>query len=392
MLRRYFDWAATSLPDTPLLTKALEDSCLKFGNPSSRHVEGRSARTALEDARSRCAAVLGTKPATLFFTSGGTESDNLALLSFLHGRTPSGSIIVSSIEHPAVRETGVELSRRGLACRWVKPGPGGWIEPEKLAVEVSRAISEGKAPRLIAVMAVNNETGAIMDVPALVRAAREAAGDRADLIRFHCDAVQALGKIPVDLESWEVDSAAFSGHKLGAPRGIGLLYSKRSMEPTYRGGGQERGLRPGTENLFGALAFAAALEARGTGRAIEESLPGAQRRERLILEGLAATGRAVIIPENRKPGDCRYTPYIIQVAFPGIPAEVLVRTLDDAGIAVSTGSACSSATAERPVLESMGIKRDLAFSAIRISQGQGTTEADVEALLSALDDCLTKLR
>jgi cysteine desulfurase len=391
MARRYFDWAATSLPDAPLLSSALTQSLTLYGNPSSRHAEGRAARDALEHARARCAAVLGVPPETLYFTSSGTEADNIPLLSLLRSPNPSGTLIVSAIEHPAVREPVVELGRRGFSARWLRPGSDGIVSSEALAAEVSAAVAAGRPPKLVAVMAVNNETGAVMDVPSLVRAARDAAGDRARQLRFHCDAVQAVGKIPVNLAAWGVDSAAFSAHKIGGPRGIGLLYSRRPLEPTFRGGGQEKGLRPGTENLFGAIAFAAALETRGTELAVAETREAALRREAAILDGIAATGRAVVIPECRKAGDPRYTPYIVQVAFPGIPAEVLVRTLDDEGVAVSTGSACASATAERPVLEAMGVKRELAFSAIRISQGQSTTDEDVEALLAALRRCLSRL-
>jgi len=380
MTRRYFDWAATSPPDATLLSENLIQSLRQFANPSSPHAEGRAARGAFESARARCAAALGVPPASRAFTSGGTESNNLV--------------------HPSVAEPARRLSRLGAPLAIVKPLPDGRVAPEALARAIARAgdgagagsgaSAGGRGIALAAVMAVNNETGALNDIPALAAAAREAAGRRK--IHFHCDAVQALGKTPLDLTRWDVDSAAFSAHKLGGPRGVGLLYARTPFEGPYSGGEQEQGIRPGTENLFGALAFAAALEARASAAAVAAEAARAEARwERLIAE-LKKIGRCVPVPADRAARDERFSPYILQAAFAGVPGEVFVRAMDDLGVALSTGSACSSGTRKRPVLEAMGIAPRTAFEAVRFSQGAGTTDEDIDALIETVRRCLRSLQ
>lgn len=399
MTRRYFDWAATSPPDATLLSENLIQSLRQFANPSSPHAEGRAARGAFESARARCAAALGVPPASLAFTSGGTESNNLVLQSVLLDRSRRG-LAVSAVEHPSVAEPARRLSRLGAPLAIVKPLPDGRVAPEALARAIARAgdgagagsgaSAGGRGIALAAVMAVNNETGALNDIPALAAAAREAAGRRK--IHFHCDAVQALGKTPLDLTRWDVDSAAFSAHKLGGPRGVGLLYARTPFEGPYSGGEQEQGIRPGTENLFGALAFAAALEARASAAAVAAEAARAEARwERLIAE-LKKIGRCVPVPADRAARDERFSPYILQAAFAGVPGEVFVRAMDDLGVALSTGSACSSGTRKRPVLEAMGIAPRTAFEAVRFSQGAGTTDEDIDALIETVRRCLRSLQ
>lgn len=279
------------------------------------------------------------------------------------------------------------LSRFGRSVSFVKPSPDGRIE----TAATSAAVAASAEARLVAVMAVNNETGAVMDIPALVKAARSAAGSRGKALHFHCDAVQAVGKTAVDLGSWDVDSAALSAHKIGGPRGIGLLYLRKKIEPLASGGGQEGGIRSGTENVAGALAFAAALERRAPPSVVAaESKTAAERFARLIA-ALRILDRAILIPSGRGDRDERYSPYILQVAFRGVPGEVMVRAMDDAGFAVSTGSACSSSSPKRPVLEAMGIDDATAFQSIRISQGWSTTEEDIEALVKAIRTVLKVL-
>lgn len=385
MTRRYFDWAATSPPDPAILTQALSLSIDAYANPSSRHADGRAARALLEDARSRCASVLSVAPESLAFTSGGTESNNLALLSCLSGRERRG-LLVSAAEHPSIAVPAARLKRLGVEVESVRPERDGRISPETL----HRAVLRHPGASLVAVMAVNNETGAVNDIPALVQAVRDASGRKP--VRFHCDAVQAIGKTPVELRAWGVDSASFSAHKIGGPRGVGLLYAAKPFETVYSGGEQERGLRPGTENVFGALAFAAALEAYGTGRTVAEAGEAAARRGARLIGGLRRVAGFKPIPSDRADVDERFSPYILQAAFSGIPGEVFVRAMDDLGFSVSTGSACSSSSRERPVLAAMGVDKTTALEAVRFSQGRATGDGDIEALIETVRGCVGSLR
>jgi cysteine desulfurase len=240
------------------------------------------------------------------------------------------------------------------------------------------------AARFAAIMAVNNETGAINDMTALSRLLRQREGAP---VHLHGDLVQAIGKVPVDIAGWDLDSASLSAHKLGGPRGIGILYLKKPLEPLYQGGGQERGIRPGTENTAGAAVMAACLEnCIGTREAHSQE---ATERLASLIKALKAGGRCTPIPRDRRDaGDSRFSPYILQAAFDGVPGEVMARALDQAGIAVSTGSACSSTKLERPVLEAMGVDEKLRLEGIRISQGWSTTNEDIDFLVKAIGEAL----
>jgi cysteine desulfurase len=375
--RRYFDWAATALPAPP---PAAEGRI--FGNPSSLHAEGRGAREALEQARSRCAAMLGVKPETLYFSSGGTESNAIAVFSQLFRR---GACLYSAVEHPSVRENCRILERLGRPVGVIPVENGGWVSGDGLV----RALEKQPDARFAAIMAVNNETGAVNNMAALTAAFRQKKGSS---IHIHCDLVQALGKVPVDISAWDLDSASLSAHKLGGPRGIGLLYLKKPLEPLYRGGGQERGIRPGTENTAGALALADCLETFCPEDGLEDAWRGAVDRLDRLMKGLEALNRCRPIPlDRRDPGDRRFSPYILQAAFDGVPGEVMARALDKEGFAVSTGSACSSSKTERPVLEAMGVDPKLRLEGIRISQGRSTSLEDIDLLIRAAASVLEYL-
>jgi cysteine desulfurase len=378
--RHYFDWAATAIPDRGISPDA------PFGNPSSGHEEGRLARRSLEEARTRCAAVLGVEPGGLYFTSGGTESNALVLLSLLARKDRAGTrgILCSAAEHPSVRENAALLERLGMPGVPVGVEPDGRVSRRTL----ERALEKQSRPLLAAFMTVNNETGAVSDLGDLTGFLRSSAGPR---VHIHSDMVQAAGKIPVDILRWDPDSASFSAHKLGGPRGIGLLYLRKPLEPILRGGGQEGGIRPGTENTAGALALAECLERRARPGAVETARAAAAERWAFLVGSLKTMDRCIILPRDREEADPRFSPYILQAAFRGIPGEVMVRTLDDAGFAVSTGSACSSSSKNRPVLAAMGIEEGLAFEGIRISQGWSTTLSDIEALLRAIKEILRTL-
>jgi cysteine desulfurase len=373
--RRYFDWAATAIPEI-----YSPETAFPFGNPSSRHYEGRAAREALESARARCAVVLGIPVETVYFTSGGTESNCIPLYSCL-ARQSGGRILASAAEHSSVSENLQTLERLGKPIGRIPLDSLGAVTKDLLSKTLEKFVDT----RCAAIMAVNNETGTINDIAALRNIMRNREGPP---IHFHCDMVQAAGKIPLDIAGWDIDSASFSAHKIGGPRGIGLLYLRRPLEPLYAGGGQEEGIRPGTENVAGALAMAHCLEVHALPEKLHHELTAARRRWKRLLAALVKIDRCRLIPAERDIDDERFSPYIVQAGFKNIPGEVMVRALDDAGFAVSTGSACTSSSPERPVLAAMGIEDNLRFEGIRISQGWSTTDEEIDLLIDAIAEVL----
>jgi cysteine desulfurase len=378
----YLDWAASTPPWSDLSTGFVSASEELFANTSSNHSFGKRANLALTSARSLLSEALLCKPNRLLITSGGTEADHIPLLASLR-KKGSRSIVVSAIEHSAIDEQANILSTLGLDVYKVKPNSDGFIEPAALAEAVR------KDTILVSVMTVNNETGAIQPLAEIARAVGETNGSGRKAF-FHTDAVQALGKIPFYPELSGVDSAAFSAHKLGGPRGIGALYLARPIEVLAVGGGQENGIRPGTHNLAGAITFAEA--AKRSINTMEQSLKLARILEAQLIEGIARISGAAILPITRKAGDNRYSPYIICAAFPGLGGETMMRLLDDAGIIVSTGSACSSGKQERRILHAMGIPNDLSFSSIRISTGRLSTITDIDIFLDKAESIYTRYK
>jgi len=382
MPRYYFDWASTAMPADP----APEDS-LFFGNPSSLHQEGRSAKEALERARKRCAEVLRVPPETLYFTSGGTESNCIVLFSHI-ARQSGGRIAASAGEHSSITENLKMLERLGKSTQIIPIDKTGRVTGELLL----ETLTKYSNIRFTAIMAVNNETGTVNDIVNL----HKITVNREPPVHFHCDMVQAVGKIPVDIAGWGIDSASVSAHKIGGPRGIGLLYSRKPLEALYSGGGQERNIRPGTENVAGALALARCLEDGALPEVVASEYAGAKARCDRLIAALSAIDRCRLIPAERADsgigggGTCGagFSPYIVQAAFKDIPGEVMVRALDDLGFAVSTGSACSSVKPERPVLAAMGVDDKLGLEGIRISQGRSTTDEEIDLLLDAIREVL----
>jgi len=375
MTRHYFDWAATGIPDTS------EIDPVPFGNPSSLHAEGKAARTALEDARARCAKVLNVKAEEVYFTSGGTESNAIVLFSLLCKPRRSAALLYSAAEHPSIRENALALEQLGVPCATIGVDADGRTSVAAL----TRALAKNPEARMTAIMAVNNETGAINDMRALAESIRNL--QDSPPVHLHCDAVQAVGKIPMDLQGWGIDSAAISAHKLGGSRGTGLLWLKTPIVPLVRGGGQERKIRPGTENTQGAVDMARVLEKYGA--ALPPSQQDAAERMSALMAALRKTGAFVPIPADRTDQDERFSPFILQASFRNkagkiIPGEVLVRALDQQGFALSTGSACSSTDKKRPVLDSMGIDPEIIQGGIRISQGWSTTKEEITALADAI--------
>lgn len=398
----YFDWAATAIPDQDILEAALKESLAAWANPSSVHAAGKEARAALEKARSDCAAVLGVQAKQIFFTSGGTESDHIPLLAILN-RPEKGNVAVSSIEHPALREMAEELKKVGIECRLIPSDKNGFVTPEAVLQTVDAKTL------FVSVMAVNNETGAVQPIQKIAAALEQAyKGKRKP--RFHVDCVQALGKVPIDfLNEPGLDSAAFSAHKICGPRGIGILYLKKEEEIFLRGGGQEGGVRSGTENLFGAIAFAKCLERHAITAPVAETKNGGKTKSAARFEeqkewtssfirGLLSIKGCEIIPEARgvlsQERDCggasgaddNFSPWVVQASFQKIPGQVMLRALDAKGICVSTGSACSSKKASRPILEAMGVPAAQRETSVRFSFGPKTTQAGMQALLDAVKE------
>ncbi|MCR5400813.1 MAG: cysteine desulfurase [Treponema sp.] len=385
----YFDWASTSPQDKDILRECLEITMEKWGNPSSAHAAGKEAKEILDQARKRAADVLGVKAENIYFTSGGTEADHIPLLSVLNS-PHKGEVLFSSIEHPAIREMAKELQKCGWITKEIPCQKDGIINPESLKDMLNSDTA------LVCIMAVNNETGAIQPVKEIAQVIKNAdVGKRK--IKLHVDCVQALGKIPVNLKEWNVDSAAFSGHKISGPRGIGILYLKEAIEPFLKGGGQEKGIRSGTENLFGALAFSKVMEKY----AIPENnsgLPVSSSSSRLekhlafkeisknFVEKLSEIKGSTVIPQERLSNPENYSPYVVQAAFSNIPGQVLLRALDAEGFFISTGSACSSRKNNRPILEAMKVEPSLRENAVRFSFGHSTSEKALEDLLEKLKE------
>jgi len=364
----YLDHAAT----TPLgaEARAAMEPYLseRFGNASEPHAYGREARVALEAARATLAELLDAEPGQVVLTSGGSEADNQAVFG-LAGAGP-GRIVVSAIEHPAVREPARELERRGFEVAWAPVDGDGVIDAEAFEALVR------PGDRLAAAMWANNVTGAVQPVERLASAAAQAG------VPFHCDAVQAAASFPVGLRSSGAATLALSAHKLGGPKGVGCLVAREPgrIPPLVWGGGQERGLRSGTENIPGAVGFAAALAAS---RATDDRR--AALRDRLET-ALAGEITVVSAGAERLPGH-------LLALVPGIRAELLVLALDRAGYAVAAGSACAAGDAEPShVLVAQGLSARDARSVVRVSLGPGTTEAEVDGFAAALAGCLGRLR
>ena len=364
----YLDHAATT-PLGPEAREAMEPYLSeRFGNASEPHAYGREARVALEGARRTVAGLLDCEPAQVVFTSGGSEADNQAVFGFC-GR-PLGRLVVSAIEHPAVREPARELERQGFEVAWVPAGGGGVVDAGAFAEMVK------PGDRVAAVMWANNVTGVLQPVEELAAIARE------HNVPFHCDAVQAAASLPLSFARSGVDSMAVSAHKLYGPKGVGCLVAREPgrLRPLVFGGGQERGRRSGTENIPGCVGFAAAL---GAARATaDHRLAMRTRLEAALPEGVEVVCRQ----SERLPG---HSLLLIR----GVRAELLVLGLDRDGYAVAAGSACSAGDAEPShVLVAQGMPAEDARSVIRVSMGAGTTAPDVDGFAAALARTIGTLR
>jgi len=339
-----------------------------YANPSSVHREGQRARAAVERAREQVAALVHAHPNEVVFTSGGTEGDHLAILGAAWARRADGTrIAISAVEHHAVHGAGEVLTDQGWAVDHLPVGPDGRVEPDAFAPAAGTV--------LVSMMLANNETGVLQPVEQIARRAREAG------ILVHCDAVQGAGKVAVDFRSLGVDYLVVSAHKMGGPKGAGALIVRRGapLSPLFRGSGHERGLRGGTENLPGIVGLGAAAEWGARDLATEAERLAALRQR--LEAGIRAIAADAVIHGDRAPR----LPNTVNVSFPGARSDHLLMALDARGIAVSAGAACASGAVEpSPVLSAMGVPREVAVCAVRLSMGRTTTAAEVDAVIGAL--------
>lgn len=374
MMHVYFDHNASTPLDPRVLEVMLPFLHEQCGNASSRHEFGTVARKAVDRARDQVAAIVGAQPAQVVFTSGGTEANNLFIRGMAAGMKP-GQVAVSSIEHPCVTAPAQDLARQGWKLRKLKVNCDGRIDLN----DVDAALAEKTA--LMSVMLANNETGVIQDVATVGERAKRAGAV------MHTDAVQALGKIPVEFSALNVQALTLSAHKIYGPKGAGaLVVDKRlDLRAVLTGGGQERGLRGGTENVPAIVGFGVACEiAAGRLKELGARLSGLRER---LEQGL--TGMGAVIFGNNAPR----LPNTSYFAFRGIHGETLVIELDKSGYAVGSGAACSSTdNAPSGTLLAMGVEPELARGAVRFSLGADNSAEQVDGFLRALSGVLQRLR
>ncbi|QCU77639.1 cysteine desulfurase [Citricoccus sp. SGAir0253] len=374
----YLDHAATS----PVRREALEAMWPyltgDFGNPSSHHGLGESAARGLADARAAVARILGTRAAGVVFTGSGTEADNLAVKGIALGAPRGRHLVTTPLEHEAVLASAEYLRRvHGFTVDHLTPDSDGLVSPGELARLVRPDTT------LVSVQYANNEIGTIQPIAELAAVARE------HRVPFHTDAVQAAGWLPLDVEGLGVDALSLSGHKVGAPKGVGVLWARGrlALEPVVHGGGQERGRRSGTENVAGAVALATALTAAEAERpGVAERLAGL--RDRFIERVTAAVPSARVTGHRR-----RRLPGTASFVFAGTHGEAVLLELERRGVVCSSGSACAAGSDEPShVLTALGLPAGLARTAVRFTFGPGSTEEEAELAAAAVRDAVEAVR
>ena len=378
MHRIYLDHNATTPVEQEVLEAMLPYLTQDFGNASSIHSFGQSARTAVERARESVAALIGARPQEVVFTSGGTESDNHAIFGTVGAAQGEAEhVITTAVEHEAVLNACQELEKRGVAVTYLPVDREGRVDP----AEVKRAIRPETV--LITVMHANNELGTVQPVEAI---GKIAAGLR---IALHTDAVQSAGKIPIDVTTLGVRLLSLSGHKLYAPKGVGALYIRKGtrLQQLLYGGHHQRGHRPGTENVAGIVGLGKAAEIARQQLAQDAARIGALRDR--LEEGLLAR-----VPQTRVNGShAPRVPNTANITFPGIEGEALVIALDLKGLACSTGAACSSGAVEPShVLTAIGLPPEEARASLRFSLGRHTTPEEIDYVLAIVPVAVAKLR
>ena len=381
----YADHAATTAPAPEVVAAMMPFLGGSFGNPSSVHRRGERAREAIEAARERVAALIGASAEEIVFTASGSEANNLALKGTLLAAAeatgeagPRRRLVISAIEHPSVLETARHLESRGHPLTIVPVEPDGVLDPARL----ERALGPDVA--LVSVMWVNNEIGTVQPVARIAEIAHRAGA------KLHCDAVQAVGKLPVSVAEAGVDLLSLAGHKFHGPPGTAALYVRRRVRlvPLVHGGHQERSRRAGTENLAGLVGLGAAAERAALWLKSDGPRRLAALGERLRRGLLAAVPLAV---SNGAPD--RRLPAIVNVRFEGADGEAVLHELDRIGITVSTGSACSAATpGPSHVLMALGLRPEDAHASVRVSLGEDSTEDDVDFVLANVPPVVERLR
>jgi cysteine desulfurase len=378
--RIYFDHAATTPLDTRVRQAMDQYQNGSFGNPSSMHYAGREAHAGVDEARADVAALVGAHPGEIVFTCSGTEADNLALRGVLEQSPAGAHLVVSAFEHPAVIETAKYLERRGVDVTYLPVSDDGVVSPESLAAALR------SNTRLVSIMTANNVIGTIQPVHELAELSHRHGA------LFHTDAVQAAGKLPLDVTRTPIDLLSLSAHKIHGPKGVGALYVRSGvdLQPIVFGGGQERGLRSATENVPGIVGFGRAAHISRSEMGVETARV-VRLREKLF-EGISAT-----ITNTYFIGDrYRRLPGHLCLGFAGQEGEAvkLLLRLDEMGIAVSSGSACSANHAGEPsyALTAMGLDPIRARGSLRITLGRGNTESEVDRFLEVLPAIVKSLQ
>jgi len=374
----YADNAATTPVDPRVRDKMLPCLETAYGNPSSLYSLGRQAAKAVAEARENVAAVIGAKSREIFFTSGGTEADNLALRGVMLSKQAKGrkKLITTTIEHPAILQTCAALEKQGFKVEYIPVDSLGMVDMAALEA----AIDEDTA--LVSVMAANNEVGTIQPIKEI------GALCRAKGAYFHTDAVQAFGHIPLNVNEMNIDLLSLSGHKINGPKGVGAIYIRTGIlpEPHMTGGGQEQGRRSGTENVPGIVGLGEA--ARLKREEMEEESARLTALSQKLIKGVLEIPQAVLTghPENRLPGNCSF-------AIPAVEGESLVLLLDADGICASTGSACSTGSLDPShVLMAIGLSHEISHGSLRLTLGRFNTEEDVDYILEKLPRAVKRLR
>ncbi|MBA32003.1 MAG: cysteine desulfurase NifS [Chloroflexi bacterium] len=378
----YLDHAATTYVRQEVLEKMLPFFAEKFGNPSSLYDIAQESKNAIEESREICAEILNCSPSEIYFTSGGTESNNMAIKGLLSSNSVDYRVISSSIEHHAVIHPIEQLSKRGVEVVFIDVNKNGLINLESFRKKIN------KSTKLVSFMYVNNEIGVVQDLRLISKIVKEFQQENDCDIIFHSDAVQAPGKLSLDTEILGVDLMSISGHKIYAPKGIGLLYIRNGIEvhPLISGGGQENQMRSGTENVPYIVAFAEALRLSDIERHENE------RKMKKLSDLLISTlnDRITDYKLNSSRDNC--VPGIINLSFPGYEGESIIIGLNFKGIYVSSGSACSSASLEPShVLSSMGLTKEESLSSIRVSLGKYNNENHIYDFVNALEAVLSQL-
>jgi cysteine desulfurase len=374
----YLDHCATTPLHPDVLTAMLPFLRHSFGNPSSMHALGRKAREAVEEARGKVASLIGANASEIVFTSGGTEANNLAIQGIAHARKDRGNhIITSSIEHHAVIKTCQYLERNGFVVTYLPVDHHGIVNPE----DFKKALTDKTI--LVSVMHANNEVGTIEPIDKIGRIAAKRG------VSCHTDAVQSAGKVPLNVKKMHVDLLSISAHKFHGPKGIGALYIKEGtrLDPILHGGGQERDMRSGTENVASIVGLGTACELADKavpvlGDKIRKLRDSLQERISTAVLGITINGH----PVSRLP-NC------LSVSIPGIMGEMILRDLDARGIAVSAGSACTSHSVEiSHVLSAMGLPKETAQGTVRLSLGIMNTEDEIEYAATSFVEVVEKLK